>query len=60
MKQFEPTEDEKKNGWTKKSLNAYLKKRHSSQYRSVYDEERQATPPTRQNNNYNPHRWRDQ
>ena len=59
MKQFEPTENEKKNGWTKKSLNDYLKKRPSSQYRSVYDEERQETPPIRQNNNYNPHRWRE-
>jgi len=57
----EPTEEERRNGWTAKTLTAYLAERQASQSLSVdvNSLHRQAARrPNEQNHRYKPHRWR--
>lgn len=57
----EPTEEEKRNGWTVKTLTAYLAERQAGQSLSidVNSLHRQlARRPNEQNHRYKPHRWR--
>ena len=58
MQRHEPTEDEKKQGWTKASLNKYLKEREMAQFNDLYEDIKMPTPTVLQNNRYNPHKWR--
>ena len=53
MAEIEPTDEEKKNGWDKKSLTKYVKEREEARVLVI--------PPKRavsQNHRYNPLRWR--
>lgn len=57
----EPTEDEKRNGWTAESLTAYLAERNAGQSLSIDVNSlhrRLARRPVVQNHRYNPLRWR--
>jgi len=57
----EPTEEERRNGWTAKTLTAYLAERQADQSLSVdvNSLHRQvARRPNEQRHKYNPHRWR--
>jgi len=57
----EPTEEERRNGWTAKTLTAYLAERQAGQSLSadVNSLHRQrARRPSKQNHQYRPHRWR--
>lgn len=57
----EPTEDEKRNGWTTETLNIYLAERHAGQDLAIDVNSlhrRLARRPTEQNHRYNPKRWR--
>jgi len=58
MSTYEPSGDEKKNGWTKKELNKYLKERELAQFDDLHVIHKEAPPPIRQNNDYNPLKWR--
>ena len=53
---IEPTEDEKKNGWTAESLNAYRRERARASFLKVY--EKPEFKPAVQNHTYNPLKWR--
>jgi len=58
---IEPTSEEKKNGWTAKTLSAYLTERLAGQSLAVDVnslQRRVGRRPNEQNHNYNPHRWR--
>lgn len=58
---IEPTEDEKKNGWTADTLTAYLTERLAGQSLSAdvgSVHRRAARRPNVQNHHYRPHRWR--
>ena len=58
---IEPTEDEKKNGWTAKTLTKYLAERAAGQSLAVDVNSlhrRVARRPDVQNHRYRPHRWR--
>jgi len=58
---IEPTEEEKKNGWTAETLTKYLQERHAAQNLSVDVNSltRQvARRKDEQNHKYNPRRWR--
>ena len=58
---IEPTEEEKKNGWTAKTLTAYLSERLAAQTLNVdvNSLHRQvARRPREANHHYRPHRWR--
>lgn len=58
---IEPTEDEKRNGWTAETLTQYLAERSAGQSLSVDINSlhrRIARRPDVQNHRYNPHRWR--
>jgi len=57
----EPTEAERRNGWSAKTLTAYLAERQAGQSLSVdvNSLHRQAARrPDTQNHKYRPHRWR--
>lgn len=57
----EPTEEEKRNGWTTESLTAYLAERQAGQELAIDVNSlhrRLARRPNQQNHKYNPHRWR--
>ena len=57
----EPTDEEKRNGWTSESLTAYLAERQAGQELAVDVNSlhrRLARRPTEQNHRYRPHRWR--
>ena len=61
QEKIEPTEEEKKNGWTAESLTAYLAERKAAQslgidVNSFYRKSLQR--PMAQNHKYNPLRWR--
>jgi len=61
QQEVEPTEGEKKNGWTKKTLTKYLSDRMAAQSLSVdvNSLHRQAARrPNSQNHQYRVHRWR--
>ncbi len=55
----EPTEDERRNGWTAETLTAYLAERNSAQERYIdpHDESRRRRPNAA-NSRYRPHKWR--
>lgn len=55
----EPSEEEKRNGWTAESLTAYLRERGNAQFGMVtFDPEyRSPRRPRQTNGDYNPHRW---
>ena len=58
---IEPTEDEKKNGWTAEKLTAYLAERLAGQSLTVDVNSlhrKTAHRPNVQNHWYRPHRWR--
>lgn len=58
---IEPTEDEKRNGWTKKTLTAYLAERLAGQSLAINVDtlhRKAARRQNIQNHKYNPHRWR--
>ena len=50
------TDEERKNGWTEKSLQKYLDEREKAQTAAILD--RPAPRPRFANNKYNPLRWR--
>lgn len=57
----EPTDEEKRNGWTAESLTTYLAEREAGQSLSIDVDSlhrRSARRPTTQNHRYNPKRWR--
>lgn len=57
----EPTDEEKRNGWTAETLTAYLAERKAGQDLSIDVDSLQrklARRPTQQNHRYNPLRWR--
>ena len=59
---IEPTEEEKKNGWTAKTLTAYLTERVAAQSLNVDVnslQRRLARRPTEANHRYRPLRWRE-
>ena len=61
QEKIEPTEEEKKNGWTAESLTLYLAERKAAQslgidVNSFYRKSLQR--PMTQNHKYNPLRWR--
>lgn len=58
---IEPSDEEKRNGWTAETLTAYLNQQHAAQGVRVdihSDERRQGRRPVMANNRYNPLRWR--
>lgn len=58
---IEPTDEEKRNGWTKETLSRYLAERRAGQSLAADPESalrRLARRPTEQNHRYNPHKWR--
>ena len=52
MAQIEPTEDEKKNGWTAETLTAYVRERDNVDHRKPKER------PVKTNSKYSPFRWR--
>lgn len=61
QKLVEPTDEEKKNGWTAKTLTAYLAERMAGQTLAVDVNSlhrQKARRPNSQNHSYSPHRWR--
>lgn len=59
---IEPTEEEKKNGWTKETLTKYLAEREAAQSLSVDVNSLHRQMARRkdvQNHRYRVHRWRD-
>jgi len=57
-RQMIPTEEEKKNGWTEKTLTLYLKEREKAHFQNTFESGKPEPRPERQNNQYSPHRWR--
>ena len=58
---IEPTEEEKKNGWTRETLTQYLAERFAAQSLAVDVDSlhrRTARRPNEANHRYRPHRWR--
>ena len=53
----EPTEAEKKNGWTGEELKKYLKQRAVQQRRALDFQQRPVQKPAVANSSYNPKRW---
>ena len=57
MKRVKVSPEELKNGWTDKTLNAYLLERERASFQAVYN--KKPTRPSVQNHKYNPFRhWR--
>jgi hypothetical protein len=54
--QYEPTPDEKKNGWTRSTLKAYILGREKEQSQSIF--KKKVVRPNEQNHKYQPHKWR--
>lgn len=57
----EPTDDEKRNGWTAETLTAYLAEQKAASALRIDPHSamnRAARKPVRANSKYNPHRWR--
>ena len=58
---IEPTDEEKRNGWTSETLTTYLAERQAGQELAIDVNSlhrRIARRPNQQNHKYNPHRWR--
>lgn len=61
LEPVEPTDEEKRNGWTTETLTTYLAERQAGQALAVDVNSlhrRLARRPTVQNHRYNPKRWR--
>lgn len=56
MRRVKVTEDEKKNGWTDESLNAYRLERERASFVMVYV--KPPVKPSMQNHRYSPLKWR--
>jgi len=59
---IEPSEEERKNGWTAETLTQYLAERHAAQEMAVDVNSlhrRTARRPDEQQHRYNPLRWRE-
>lgn len=59
---IEPTDEERKNGWTAETLTEYLAEREAGQSLAVDVNSlhrRVARRPNEQNHRYRPHRWRE-
>lgn len=55
----EPSEDEKRNGWTAETLTAYLAERKAATSMALEPNSAiRRSPPQRANGKYNPHYWR--
>ena len=55
----EPTEEEKRNGWTTETLTKYLGERMAAQSLAVDVKSlHRRKKPTKQNHTYRPHKWR--
>ena len=54
--QYEPTEEEKRNGWTRSSLKEYILKREQEQAKMIFT--KKPIRPIEQNHRYRPHKWR--
>lgn len=55
----EPTDEEKRNGWTAETLTAYVADQEAAQsVRSDPSSVARKVVPTRANSRYSPHRWR--
>ena len=54
--QYEPTPEEKKNGWTRSTLKAYILGREKEQAHSIF--KKKVIRPREQNHKYQPHKWR--
>lgn len=53
---LEPTLEERNNGWTAKTLTAYIKERTEAQTEAILGERK--VKPKSQNHRYNPKHWR--
>jgi len=53
---YEPTPEEKRNGWTKTTLKAYITGREKEQSQNIL--KKKVIRPTEQNHKYRPHKWR--
>lgn len=53
---YEPTEEEKRNGWTRTALKDYMIKREQEQAKTIFI--KKPLKPTEQNHRYRPHKWR--
>jgi len=56
MIKVKATEDEKRNGWTDETLNAYRRERDQASFMTVYFKEPKR--PSVQNHRYHPQKWR--
>tara|TARA_R110002020_G_scaffold471044_1_gene697452 strand:- start:7167 stop:7346 length:180 start_codon:yes stop_codon:yes gene_type:complete len=54
--QYEPTDEEKRNGWTKSTLKAYILGRQKEQANNIF--KKKLMRPMEQNHRYRPHKWR--
>jgi hypothetical protein len=54
--QYEPTAEEKKNGWTRTTLKAYILGREKEQSQNIF--KKKVIRPREQNHKYQPHKWR--
>lgn len=54
---IEPTEEEKRNGWTSASLSAYVHERKKAQANSIMNERPREKPTTTRSKRFNPKRW---
>lgn len=54
--QYEPTAEEKRNGWTKSTLKAYILGRQKEQAHNIF--KKKPMRPSEQNHKYQPHKWR--
>lgn len=55
MRRVKATDEEKKNGWTDESLNAYRMERERASFMSVYI--KPVKRPSVQNHRYSPFKW---
>lgn len=53
---IEPTDEERRNGWTPETLTKYIRERESAQSKSIID--RQPAKPQVANGRYSPFNWR--
>jgi hypothetical protein len=53
---YEPTKEEKRNGWTRNTLKEYILKREQEQAKFIF--QKPPMRPVEQNHKYKPHKWR--
>lgn len=54
--EYEPTDEEARNGWTKETLRAYHESRQRQQAKIIHM--KKVIMPSEQNHRYQPHKWR--